>query len=243
MKEQDYYNNRWKEEGAAQAPPNKERIDLVSTIASNWITRQSIKEPRILDIGCGNGWILEALYNRLGEKCRLYGIEPSTTGVKNSISKVPSATVRQGTLSECDFDPIFNVIVCSEVFEHVDEKKIFIDEISNLLLPGGYLVMTTPNGKYRDTYFEKCDVRPQPVENWVSRTELQQLINNCFLKTTTDTFELDYFYRTHPNTKTAGRNLWKLKGGWRLWQYIERIMKARFSLGLYLIVTAEKPLS
>ncbi len=40
----------------------------------------------------------------------------------------------------------FNVIVAVEVLEHVEEDELFVRNVAGILRPGGWFVMSTPNG-------------------------------------------------------------------------------------------------
>jgi len=48
----------------------------------------------------------------------------------------------QTKLGACSFD----VVVAVEVLEHVTEDEVFIRNVARVLKPGGWFVMTTPNG-------------------------------------------------------------------------------------------------
>lgn len=43
----------------------------------------------------------------------------------------------------------FDVVVAVEVIEHVDDDEAFIRNIGTVLVPGGRVLLTTPNGDYR----------------------------------------------------------------------------------------------
>lgn len=42
----------------------------------------------------------------------------------------------------------FDVVVATEVIEHVAHPDQFLQKLASFVRPGGYLVMTTPNGRY-----------------------------------------------------------------------------------------------
>ena len=71
-------------------------------------------------------------------------------------------------LSRPDFAP-FDVVLCSEVIEHVPhpQKPEFVNQLARLLTPDGYLILTTPRG---DVWEEWRRIAPpnQPVEDWVT---------------------------------------------------------------------------
>lgn len=42
---------------------------------------RGLPEAAVIEIGCGNGWILEQLEAEMGPSVRLFGVEPSDVGV------------------------------------------------------------------------------------------------------------------------------------------------------------------
>jgi 2-polyprenyl-6-hydroxyphenyl methylase/3-demethylubiquinone-9 3-methyltransferase len=64
-----------------------------------------------------------------------------------------------GNLFELELDAPFDGVLITEVIEHVAHPDDFLRQTSRLLKPGGYVVMTTPNGRYfRNTLpkFSEC---------------------------------------------------------------------------------------
>jgi SAM-dependent methyltransferase len=45
-------------------------------------------------------------------------------------------------------DSSFDIVVSVEVLEHVDEDDRFVRQVARVLKPGGFFLMTTPNGDY-----------------------------------------------------------------------------------------------
>lgn len=101
------------------------------------VTRQARPGERIVDIGCGSSRILRDLPGAIGvdvsfRKLRYmgrYGIPL----VQGSIFALPFA------------DRSADVIVCSEVIEHVPAGPIPFAEMARVLRPGGRLILGTPD--------------------------------------------------------------------------------------------------
>ena len=82
---------------------------------------------------------------------RCVGIELSEVGVGISRAKVPTATFHQVDLfaPPAEVSCLENqadVVVCSEVIEHVDDPVGFCHRIRSYLKPGGQLLVTVPAG-------------------------------------------------------------------------------------------------
>ncbi|MBZ8182376.1 class I SAM-dependent methyltransferase [Oscillatoria salina] len=53
-----------------------------------------------------------------------------------------------GNVFTLDFPDSFDIILILEVIEHVAHPDDFLKKISTLVKPGGYIIMSTPNGEY-----------------------------------------------------------------------------------------------
>ncbi|MBX3304464.1 MAG: glycosyltransferase [Nitrospira sp.] len=133
------------------------------------------KVLRILDVGCGRGWLtnLVSMYG----SCE--GVEPVSEVVAHARRLFPHLRFEAGTadqvLARPDFAP-YDVVVCSEVLEHVPhgEKDLFLAQLAALLTPEGYVVLTTPRGEMWEQW--KTIAPPnQPVEDWVTEGDLRKL--------------------------------------------------------------------
>jgi 2-polyprenyl-3-methyl-5-hydroxy-6-metoxy-1,4-benzoquinol methylase len=53
-----------------------------------------------------------------------------------------------GNAFELTFSDLFDAVLITEIIEHVAHPDQFLNKVAQLIKPGGYVVMTTPNGKY-----------------------------------------------------------------------------------------------
>ncbi len=109
---------------------------------------------RALDLGCGEGRHVHALY---------YGAEMHMVGLDLSFEDV--VKVREGFATAPDMNPpkgrsfslgvgnalhlpfadeSFDLIVCSEVLEHIPDYGRALEEITRILKPGGQLAVSVP---------------------------------------------------------------------------------------------------
>jgi len=57
-------------------------------------------------------------------------------------------TFAPGNVFELEFNRVFDCVVATEVIEHVAHPDDFLKKLSQMVRPGGYVVLTTPNGAY-----------------------------------------------------------------------------------------------
>lgn len=77
---------------------------------------------------------------------------------KGTINFVP------GNVFELGFDANFDIVLIAEIIEHVAHPDEFLIKISQMLKPGGYIVMTTPNGEYFLNTLPKFSDCPDPSQ-------------------------------------------------------------------------------
>jgi len=101
--------------------------------------------PRVLDVGCGNGSLSFPLA-ALG--CEVVGadVDPASIDwcVRHNTYERASFMLTTETLRVVKGS--FDLIVCSEVLEHLAEPRPLVAAMSDKLAPGGRLFVTVPNG-------------------------------------------------------------------------------------------------
>jgi SAM-dependent methyltransferase len=96
--------------------------------------------PRILDAGCGTGRNLQR-YTQIGPA---QGIEPSPDAVE-FCRRRGLDNVRRATLEELPFEAqSFDLLVATDVLEHVDDDAVALRELRRVAAPGAALVLTVP---------------------------------------------------------------------------------------------------
>ena len=103
---------------------------------------------KVLDVGCGGGLLAEEFARLLG--CQVTGIDPSepslATARKHAQQSGLDITYQSGVGEHLPFaDACFDVVVCCDVLEHVNDVAQVIQEISRVLIPGGIFFYDTIN--------------------------------------------------------------------------------------------------
>lgn len=123
------------------------------------ITQVQRKEPcTILDVGCFDGAFLDVLRKRLGTSARLelFGIEPSVEAAARARSRSVHILGQSfEALTSCE--KTFDVVVCTDVFEHIRNTRHLFQALSAVLNDGGHLFLVTGaiDSKAVQTYLSK----------------------------------------------------------------------------------------
>jgi ubiquinone/menaquinone biosynthesis C-methylase UbiE len=100
------------------------------------------KNDRILDVGCGEGFIL----NQLNKDS--VGIDISQIALKNVKKRYGNKILISGNVENIPIiGGIFDKIICSEVLEHAQHPKKIINEIVRVTVKSGLVVLSIPNEK------------------------------------------------------------------------------------------------
>jgi 2-polyprenyl-3-methyl-5-hydroxy-6-metoxy-1,4-benzoquinol methylase len=235
-----YYEQRWSTENQYDRPPAATRVRMVGESIEKVLETRSTP-IRILDVGCGNGWILAEIEKRFGNQVKLFGIEPSDCGAANASKRVPSANVVSGTLATVTYPEQFDLVVTSEVIEHVEDQRSFAREIAAVLKHDGVLVLTTPNGAFLEGYFEdNPEFTPQPIENWLTINELKNLFSEQFKARSIRTFTPDHFYNQHPVLSFARKTVQAIPGGRHIRCRIDRFVWSELQAGLNILAIFDR---
>ena len=144
-----------------------------------WAIREIVVESseilrrplRILDVGSGLGYLVHAL-RRAGHEAE--GLDISSEAVAMA-AKEFGPHYRVGDLRQPTVDGTYDLILATELIEHVPDPTTIVATAVSLLEPGGALVVTTPN---RDLYPQEMvwHTEPPPVHLWwFSKTSLRYL--------------------------------------------------------------------
>jgi ubiquinone/menaquinone biosynthesis C-methylase UbiE len=138
------YEDRAAEQYAVAGPLPDPRIDRKFARISA-LVREHLPCEAFLDAGCGDGRYLAALADELPE--RRAGFDLSERILATARRRV-SADFRQGNLEAIPFaDGAFDLVLCSQVIEHVLDADAAVAELARVLRPAGTLIISTDNAR------------------------------------------------------------------------------------------------
>jgi SAM-dependent methyltransferase len=151
-------------------------VPLLSEVARR---RGPPADLRILDLGCGRGWLtyLADVYGQC------LGIDPIGPVVVAARERFPRQRFEVGTAADLlakGQAGLYDVVLASEVIEHVPvpERRRFVSDIHDLLVPGGWAIVTTDRGELYRRWSRRRGTVEQPEENWLTEEDLRDLFES-----------------------------------------------------------------
>jgi len=124
------------------------RRERVLGLLDSAIERSAGAGLRLLDIGIGSGEIpRHCRENTNSKNLIIEGIDITETSIKKHERLYDSVRVLNVEDDEWthSFSDQFDVVVASELVEHLFRPDIFLKTLSEIIVPRGYIVLSTPN--------------------------------------------------------------------------------------------------
>jgi 2-polyprenyl-3-methyl-5-hydroxy-6-metoxy-1,4-benzoquinol methylase len=149
-------------------------------------------KARVLDVGCGNGSTVGEFF-ALG--CKVVGIDLSEEGIERARKTYPAARFEclpadDHILENLQCEP-FDVVISTEVIEHLYDPHSFVRGCYRALRPGGRFVLSTPYHGYLKnlllSFFNRWDRHANPlwhgghIKLWSRKTLSQLLTESGFV--------------------------------------------------------------
>lgn len=137
----------------------------------------------VLEVGCGQGWLLRDLADALPD-ARIAGIDVREDAVFRARELVPSSDLLVAAGERLPFrDGEFDLVVCSEVLEHVSDPREVLAEIHRV--GRGMSVLSVPDEPWfwlanlaRGKYLRTFGNFPGHVHHW-SRAGFARLLHDA----------------------------------------------------------------
>ena len=174
-KSREFYRECWKGRTKLVLDERCRRSFFLSALRR---IRSATHRPlRIIDVGCGYGWLTKEL-SRFG----------STLGidiyVDEARTRYRDLDFIEGDIISTELDEKFDVVVASEVIEHLqpEDQRKFFPKCANLLFDNGWLLLTTPCEPVASDLFRALHLENQlqVIENWLDPKTLLELVQESF---------------------------------------------------------------
>ncbi len=105
----------------------------------------SRRDRVVLDAGCGEGHLIQRMHAHF-PNYEYYGVDITPLALEKARTRCPYAQFQNMNLAETAYnDKMFDVIVCTEVLEHIYEYPAVLSEFKRILKKDGLLIVTFPN--------------------------------------------------------------------------------------------------
>lgn len=164
------WNRMWRF-GGLDAFMNRQREVAVETAE-----RAGLRGARILDIGCGTGWLGNSL-TAFGE---VTATDLSEDAIVQGREAHPKIQLVCGDFLTLDLKGPFDFVVSADALAHFYDQRAFFQRVAGLLRPGGTFLLMTQN---RYVWLRRSKARtlePGQVQRWPSLGELCSLLASDF---------------------------------------------------------------
>lgn len=107
-------------------------------------TVAALRPRRILDVGCGSGTQLTRPLAAAFPEIEILAVDDDARSIEWARRQSPPANLRFDVPSAIEGS--FDLVIASEVLEHVPEPDRFLADLRRRVEPGGRVVITVPNG-------------------------------------------------------------------------------------------------
>lgn len=232
-RQRDYYDEYWRTHELGLIPDEVTRLAEILHAIALILPELKGKQIRICDLGCGRGW-LSAELAKFGS---VTGVDLSPGAVAAASERWPHVRFQSADIMSWRPEEHFDLVVSSEVIEHVPDHGKFADTVRHLLRQGGFLVLTTPNGRVKAEW-DAGDQGQQMIENWLTPGSLRQLFSS-FEVLMHKMFILDFSY-VGIFRVTSAPKLLRLLRTLKLIKIYD-LVRESLGLGLYQIFVARLP--
>ncbi len=99
---------------------------------------------KLLDVGCGDGVALYLISKRC-PNIELHGVEPDNMALEMAKKHLPNAVLNNSNSNSLSFrDNFFDMVISSDVIEHVDDPDRMLSEIKRVSKENAIVIVGTP---------------------------------------------------------------------------------------------------
>ena len=104
----------------------------------------SPRPSRVLDVGCGTGYLLRRLAGRAPQALELAGVDAAPAMIETARVAATDSRMRfaTGTAEDLPYPKhVFDLVVSTTSFDHWADQRAGLTECARVLVPGGHLVL------------------------------------------------------------------------------------------------------
>ena len=152
------------------------RIKWFISIVKNRLLKEISSSATVVEIGAGKGWVtahLSPLF--IGGKYICTDVAEEALLCISEL-KLPNVITKLAC-EKTGLNICADLVICGDVYEHVRERKSFLDNIYEIMKPGGHLLISTPNLYIPMIVFNRSlgkEATGQPYDRPVSRKRLHR---------------------------------------------------------------------
>jgi SAM-dependent methyltransferase len=137
-----------------------------------------VKDKRVLDLAAGEGYGSQLLARTAAA---VVGVDIDPRTVRHATQKYGTPTIQfiPGSAAAVPLgaEPPFDVVVCFEAIEHIEDQQALLREVARLLAPDGLFIASTPNA----AEYRSADEEPNPFHvKELQVEEFRQLLAGHF---------------------------------------------------------------
>jgi|GEM_PF-2733323 ubiquinone/menaquinone biosynthesis C-methylase UbiE len=165
-------------------PGKSDRKCYLEHVGRYEFASQSAQGKDVLDAACGTGYGAPVLVAAGAKSYRGLDISAEAIGIAESRYKVSSKiSFMLGDASRLDGigDGTIDLVASFETIEHLADPRRFLASVRRVLVPGGTLIVSTPNRAVRDPggNLSSTPANPFHLREW-NTTEFKQLLRDFF---------------------------------------------------------------
>lgn len=108
------------------------------------LTKNKLPPVKVLDFGCGEGALTQRLID-LGYEVVSTDIDEKNFKASGKFEKIDFNSIEELSNLKTKYSKYFDVVISSEVIEHIENLDFYLKTIAELLKEDGFLIITTPN--------------------------------------------------------------------------------------------------
>lgn len=145
-------------------------------VAQQLASDLSLKNARILEAGCGTGW----LSNGLIAYGAVVATDLSPASIEEGRRRYPRVDLRCGDFLAMDLPDEFDLIISADALAHMHDQKAFFKRISGKLKDGGTFLLMTQNSFVWDRRSALKRLGHGQLQRWPSLDEIRTLLASDF---------------------------------------------------------------